>query len=237
MNCPQCKKGYYFITKNLGVECECKKCGYLGKFKAPSYENYHQERYSYERVRTINNDPLLKKIIIDLDIKKSDTVLDYGCGAGDYTFQLSQIAKKTVGLDINTKRAEDRFPTIKFIQDNGMGTKYFRSNSIDKIIAINVIEHIHDFEGLLKKLQGILKPNGRLFITTYDTDFILHAVLNDSSHVIEWDKAEFKNLINRFFKVNKAYNYGSFFNYIPFNKLLVKFLKPELCILASPKRQ
>jgi hypothetical protein len=89
---------------------------------------------------------------------------------------------------------------------------------------------------LLKEFKRVLKPNGKLFITSYDKYFILHRILNDLTHVIEWSQEEFENLISREFKIIKSFKYGSFFNYRIINWLLVKLLQPELCIYAEKTR-
>lgn|GEM_PF-2039932 len=89
---------------------------------------------------------------------------------------------------------------------------------------------------MLKEFKRVLKPNGKLFITSYDKYFILHRILNDLTHVIEWSQEEFENLISREFKIIKSFKYGSFFNYRIINWLLVKLLQPELCIYAEKTR-
>jgi ubiquinone/menaquinone biosynthesis C-methylase UbiE len=202
-------------------------------FNAPSYTGYHDEKYSYSRLRTPNNDPLFREIFKLLKLKKTDRILDYGCGAGDLTHSVSNIATDTIGVDINIDKAVARFPQNTFRPQIGYKMKYFKDGYFDKIIAINVIEHIHHFEKLLNELNRILKPGGKIFITTYDTKFILHSVLYDPTHVIEWDKSTFENLLSQHFTIEKSFKSGSFFNYIPFNKIIVRFLKPELCIVAT----
>lgn len=233
MVCPNCKKNYYFIKKSGSKKCSCRKCNYSGIFKAPVYTDYHDSRYSYTRIRTANNDPLFKKIFSYLNFRRLEKVLDYGCGAGDLTHAISNIAVETIGVDINITKATARFPSNTFWQQSGYEMSYFKDEYFDKITIINVIEHVHHFEKLLAELNRALKPGGKLFITTYDTNFILHGILHDPTHVIEWNKGEFESVIGKYFKIEKSFKSGSFFNYVPFNQIIVKFLKPELCIVAT----
>lgn len=233
MICPKCKRHNYFVKQSNGNVVVCRKCGYKGEYVDPSYQGYHQGRYGYTLVRNADNDPMLRKMAEEKFVKMGVPVLDYGCGAGDYTNFISKITKNVVGADISTKIAEKRFPELKFKKIN-IAKKMlpFENNSFEVVVAVNVIEHVHDFENLLTEFKRILKSNGTIFITTYDVNFILHRILNDPTHVYEWTEVEFTKLIDNKFKIIKSFKYGSFFNFYPWNKLIVKFLKPELCVIA-----
>jgi len=98
-----------------------------------------------------------------------------------------------------------------------------------------VIEHVPDYLFLLSEFERVLVKGGELFITSYDKYFILHSILNDPTHVIEWNMDEFKTLIENKFEVKNYFKYGSFFNYRMINRLIVKVLKPELCIFARKR--
>lgn len=233
MKCPQCSKPFFFVTENRGNSSLCRKCGFRAPFEQPTYGEYHETKYEKTIIRTINTDPLLARFIPLLDLKASDVVLDYGCGRGDYLAAIRPLVKEVVGADINVDVASQRFPEVKFVKLNEVRTP-FPDASFDKIITVNTIEHIHDYEGFLLELKRILKPAGLLFITTYDTNFILHNILFDNTHVIEWTKSEYEEVISKYFKVEQGFKSGSFFNFYPWNKFITKFLRPELCVLARP---
>ncbi|MCX6727096.1 MAG: class I SAM-dependent methyltransferase [Candidatus Shapirobacteria bacterium] len=225
------------MTKSGGEITVCRRCGFIGKFSDPSYSGYHQDRYGYKMVRDESKDPMLQKIKDENFIKEGMKVLDYGCGAGDYSHFIYQITEDIIGADINIEIAEKRFPEINFkLIDPSKERLIFPANSFDVILAVNVIE-VHDFDNLLSEFKRILRKNGTLFITTYDANFVLHPILNDPTHVYEWSEVEFTKLISGEFKMIKSFKYGSFFNYYPWNKIIVKFLKPELCAIAEKKSQ
>ena len=232
MKCPSCSKPFYFVTENQGADCICRKCGFAGAFEHPTYGDYHETKYEKTITRTVSTDPLLARFLPLLELAPADTVLDYGCGRGDYIAAIKPLVARTVGADINIDVAKGRFPDVEFVKLTDVRTP-FPDASFDKIISVNTIEHIHDFEGFLRELRRILKPGGLVFVTTYDTQFVLHNILFDNTHVIEWTKAEFEALLGRFFSVRQGFRSGSFFNYHPFNKIITKVLKPELCVLAQ----
>ena len=234
MKCSNCLEQRSFLTESNGKILNCRSCGYSEPFHYPRYDQYHSKFYSYARVRTPKNDPLLQKIVASMNIKKQHHVLDYGCGAGDYTAEFSKLSKHVIGVDINVDRASARFQTNTFKKQVGQKLE-FRTHSIDRIICVNTIEHVKNFDRLVKEFYRVLKPGGKLFITTYDTRFFLHKILFDETHVYEWDRPGFSKFIATYFTINQEFKTGIFFNYYPFNWMITKFLKPELCIVATKK--
>lgn len=235
MICPKCNSSFLFINKTNGEKLICKKCKFSQKYKDPDYDNYHNERYNYNFIRNEKNDPLIKKIVKSMNFKKNDIVLDYGCGAGDFSNTISFYTNNVVGLDIKIKNAAIKFPLIKFLEQKSNKID-FPDNYFDKIVAVNVIEHVHDYMHLLNEFKRVLKKGGKLFISSYDSNFILHSILNDPTHVIEWNQRQFEELIGKQFLIVKSFKYGSFFNYKPINKIIVKILQPEICIVAILKK-
>ncbi len=236
MNCPKCKSSYFFLTSNNSKYMKCRRCGYGSTSIAPTYDSYHDERYSYQKRRTEKNDPLIALLFKNIEIEKDDYVLDYGCGAGDLLACLATRTSHVSGSDINITKAKGRFPNLNLIKQETFYLPAIKNNTFDFISDVNVIEHISDFEGMLAELQRVLKPKGKIFITTYDTNFPLHRILNDPTHVIEWSQKDFARLLSKFFLITKTFRSGSFFNYMPFNGLIVKFLKPEIGIIAINRK-
>lgn len=232
MICPKCNSILFFITRSGSKRARCADCGFVGSYAVPAYGGYINEKYENKNQRNVNNDPLLGKVIKQLKFKKDDVVLDYGCGAGDYTKAIGFYCKEACGVDLDTSLAAKRYPSVKFYTINN--SKYC-DRLYDKIIAVNVIEHVVNYEHLLEKLYRLLKPGGKLFITTYNKNFFLHKKNFDPTHVIEWSKDDFEKFVSKKFIIEKVFLWGTFFNYYPLNMFLVWFLKPELCILARKK--
>ncbi|MFA4887696.1 MAG: class I SAM-dependent methyltransferase [Candidatus Nanoarchaeia archaeon] len=109
------------------------------------------------------------------EFTKSDTVLDVGCGDGKLTSLIAPNVKKVIGVD------HQEYP-LKFARliferlglDNvtfkvGDITKLsFPNNTFDKVTCFDVIEHIPQdmAEQGIKELLRVLKPGGRLYLTT-----------------------------------------------------------------------
>lgn len=100
--------------------------------------------------------------------KKRNTVLDIGCGTGEFARLLAQRFNKVVALDLspNTidvakKRSQD-YKNIDFQLADIMQWQ-FPSFYFDAIISIATFHHV-SVENLLPNLQNALKPGGKLII-------------------------------------------------------------------------
>ena len=233
MECPRCQQQRLFLTKSAGKVLACRQCQYSEKYHPPSYDSYHDTKYAYKRLRTVSNDPLLKRLNSCFSEMNADSkVLDYGCGAGDYAIHFSSISKNVIGLDRDVAHAKKNSKAVRWIAHSN--TKLpFSANAFDFVMCVNVIEHMYDFSGTMSEICRVLNKGGKLFISTYDTEFFLHKILYDNTHLYEWTETEFTSFVGKYLHVHEAFKYGSFFNYYPFNFLLKELLRPELCVLAA----
>lgn len=111
---------------------------------------------------------------------KGKTVLDFGCGEGYGARILSQSAQQVTGIDISQEAIEQA--KIKYTSPN-VSFKYIRTpndiitifgkNSFDIVISYQVIEHIHDAMVYLEQIKKVLKPQGKLYLTTPNANFRL----------------------------------------------------------------
>lgn len=78
---------------------------------------------------------------------KGSSILDIGCGDGHF------LSRAKLGLDrINGQEINK--------------TLNFPSNSFDTVSLLAVIEHLEHDKEIIKEIHRILKPNGRIIITT-----------------------------------------------------------------------
>jgi ubiquinone/menaquinone biosynthesis C-methylase UbiE len=96
-------------------------------------------------------------------------VLDLGCGLGDFTAALVAQGADAVGCDVAgeaLRRARERHPGIEFVQ-SGEGLP-FDLGSFDAVWTGEVLEHVQDVLGLLAEVHRVLRPQGRLIVSTPD---------------------------------------------------------------------
>ena len=156
------------------------------------YENYWSDKQGHLSDFKIKW-PKLKKFI---SLEKEIVIVDFGCGNG-------QVIKE---MKLMNPGAE--FP--------------LNDNSVDFIFSSEVIEHIYDTENAFSEIARILKPDGKLLITTPYHGLIknlLITVLNfnkhfnpTSPHIRFFSKKSLFNLLNRFgFEILKYGYYGRFY--------------------------
>ena len=113
-------------------------------------------------------------IITKKYLKTSDIVLDYACGTGITTIELSESVEKIHAIDISEKmisiaksKSEKKgISNIKFDVTDIYDEKLEKS-SFDVIIAFNILYFIKDVGNVMNRINELLKPNG-IFISSTD---------------------------------------------------------------------
>ena len=112
-----------------------------------------------------------RRIIEELNPKKTEKIIDLGCGTGYYLFLLSNLGVKLnlVGFDYDEKAIEEARDNLKkksidFIIGN-LHRMPFEDKSFDKAVMSEVLEHVEEDVAVLKEVHRILKPNGVIVIS------------------------------------------------------------------------
>ena len=162
--------------------------------------------YSFiaKRIMLIANQKVIEDSVRRLRIRKNDIVLEIGSGNGQAIEEiLKQNPKKIKVIEISPvfrniliKKFNDKIEL--FENDASNLKKVINSNSIDKILLINVIYFLKPLDKYLKEFERILKSTGLIFIAAkFDA-------------VKDFDSKVFKNkniqdllkVFNKYFKVS-----------------------------------
>jgi len=106
------------------------------------------------------------------DIQEGQAILDLGCGWGSFSLY---IAEKYPSLSITAvSNSKDQ---ITFIQNEAKRRGLFNvkaskmdvnnldlDKKFDRIVSIEMFEHLRNYKLILKTLNNLLKPDGRLFV-------------------------------------------------------------------------
>lgn len=110
-----------------------------------------------------------------LQPRPDDVVLELGCAAGEHTFQLAPMVRRVIGLDFSPDairlaraEAERRASPAEFVQGDAANLGEFGDASIDKVLALDLVEHVTDdvLARMFSESWRVLKPGGRLVIYT-----------------------------------------------------------------------
>ena len=101
-------------------------------------------------------------------IPKGETILDVGCGRGDFTLPIHLSGLwKVIGMDVNpTFVAHLRAEGVEAYNAMTIKKLELQKGSIGVVWASHVVEHIGDLEGFINEVRLVLKPGGRVIIKT-----------------------------------------------------------------------
>jgi len=137
----------------------------------------------------------INKYLISHEIKK----LNIGCGLnildGWLNTDIAPLSSEVVYMDATTK-----YP--------------FQENSFDYVYSEHMFEHIEHVKGInmLKEVYKVLRPGGKIRISTPDMQFLIDLYNNDKTEVqneyIKWSMAKYWPDINQ---LNDTYVINNFF--------------------------
>ncbi len=128
-------------------------------------------------------------------------VLEIGCGWGRGLELLTQAADHYTGIDKNEDligSLQREYPQSTFIEANIPPLSGLADNTFDFIVTFQVIEHIENDNLFIKEAHRVLKPGGKLLLTTVNKTFSL---TRNPWHVREYVADELRALMGQHFPV------------------------------------
>jgi ubiquinone/menaquinone biosynthesis C-methylase UbiE len=152
-----------------------------------------------------------------------DTVLDVACGSGFGLQMLQQVGARPLGIDYDVQ-------TLRDIQANhnqgcpmlvrGDATRLpLRTASIDVAVSFETLEHVADARAHVLELRRVLKPRGRLVLSTPNRAFgPLERHTANRFHVREFTADELRDLLRESFAEVQLYGQrpSAAYRYVPF---------------------
>lgn len=165
------------------------------------------------------------QILKMVEIRRSEKILDVGCGTGVLWSYLRRLVAKNggiIGLDISSKmleKAQAKFRTsFEYIQAD-VHSIPFRGELFDKVICFNAFPHFYDKAKVISEISRVLKTGGTFIITHSAARKQINALHKEIGGVVGDDQIpSTKKMITLFKKVgfvdiqivdNKDYYYAS----------------------------
>lgn len=124
------------------------------KWKPKLYNEKHSFVYDYG-----------ENLIELLDPKENERILDIGCGSGQLTFKIDQLAKETIGIDSSVEMirdAQSKFPGIEFQVADASNFKF--EKKFDAIFSNATLHWVKAHKSAIKCMYENLNPNGKLVV-------------------------------------------------------------------------
>jgi SAM-dependent methyltransferase len=151
---------------------------------APEHDALYDARYfdqelhrnHWFRNNKAKRDLRWREVLRMLEPTTTDRILELGCAAGEHALRLAPLCQELVGVDrapVAVERARARalaqgISNARFQQLNAADLAPLASGSIDKVAAIDFVEHVDDptLVAVLREVRRVLRPAGRLAIFT-----------------------------------------------------------------------
>lgn len=114
--------------------------------------------------------------MVEAAVPRGAKVLDVGCGTGEMAEQLMRRGYEAWGLDIAApmiRRARDRCASDRF-EVADLEHLPFADDTFDAAVCLGVIEYLDTDERALRELWRVLKPGGRVVVSTPSAICPLH---------------------------------------------------------------
>jgi SAM-dependent methyltransferase len=103
------------------------------------------------------------------EARRGERVLDLGCGAGRFVAALRDAGADPVGVEIAEaalERARANVPGADLRLVEPDGSLPLEHGSVDLVWCSEVLEHVADTAHVLLEVRRVLRPGGRLLVTT-----------------------------------------------------------------------
>lgn len=203
------------------------------KFKMNFVEPELPPEKEVQKAREILREALCSGGVTDVDLKQADerdfsikkyklaaryllpthTVLDVACAYGFGSYLLSEHCGRVMGVDlseyaINHASEKNKKDNIEYRLGDATKLEFLPSESCDRVVSFETIEHIEDDRTFVREISRVLKPEGLLILGTPRK--VGDMVINPY-HVREYSKSELESLLfSEGFFIEKYYSHTSY---------------------------
>jgi dolichol-phosphate mannosyltransferase len=129
----------------------------------PDLQQLYRNRFGHAREARSAIWAVLVRDFFQAWIRRSDTVVDLGCGYGEFLNHVS--AARRIGVDLNPDSAGMLAPGVEFQHGRADDLGFLADGSVDVVFTSNLLEHLRskeEVERTIAAARRVLKPGGHL---------------------------------------------------------------------------
>lgn len=175
--------------------------------------NLDYEKINQDLVDNLPNYTFWKADLVVPFLNKKDKIIEIGAGKGSLSKILKNKGFRIISTDINNRDVDKRLDIKK---------ESIFKNRFDKVICINVLEHIRNDINALKNMNKMLKQNGCLILIVPAFKFLYGNTDRADGHFRRYTKGEIKRKLSETgFKIIeiKYFNFLGFFGWLYHSRL------------------
>ncbi len=208
----------HFLSGETFSLYKCNSCGLISTVPAPDETKisayYKSEKYishsskpsglfefAYQQVRNI---ALKRKAKMTIKYSQGKKLLDIGCATGEYLQACKKRGFEVLGVEPNQKAREIAFANYGMNVDDLNTLNSFAPESFDVITMWHVLEHVHDINERMARINQLLKSNGTAIIAvpnpeSYDARYYIDrwAAYDAPRHLFHFPKNALKTLAEK----------------------------------------
>lgn len=135
-------------------------------------------------------DAMLEETCKRVELADGQDILELGCGWGSLTIRMAQIFPSSTVTAISNSNdqrifIENRLKELKITNVKVITADMndFSTNlQFDRIISVEMFEHMHNYKELLRRISSWLRPDGKLFVHIFShREFLYPFVIKDET--------------------------------------------------------
>lgn len=167
------------------------------------------------------------------------SILEIGCGSGNFTVLMAANGHQVTGCDIHAPYVAEaamrlaQYPAAKAILADATVADF--GQAYDTVVMLDVLEHVQDDAGLLRRLRAILPAGGHLILKVPAFSFLFCDMDRAIGHFRRYSKASLRQCLEEAgFKIveQNYFNIAAMAGWFINGRLLGRVTPPEGQIAA-----
>lgn len=135
---------------------------------------------------------LAQYLVQEHGLKEGMSILDNGCGRGEFLHAFSTLGLKVSGTDVS-----DYCKEAAIVDLNNEKLPY-PDNYFDVVFSKSVIEHIQNTENYIAEMKRVLKPEGIIILLVPDWETQYYIFYQDPTHIHPYTVKSINSLLSMF---------------------------------------